>query len=355
MAYGNTPPGWGGWMPPPPPKPGVIPLRPLGLGDILGGAFSTMGRYWKQLFGIALTVYAAAAVVVVAALAVAYAAVGDDLDRINDPHIAAPGWDEVRPLLFAFIGVWCIAILATLLATAVIYAACPAVLQDAVLGRATTFGIVWRRAWAQVPAVIGTVFLSALIILVPIALFLTALVTMIVAFLSTGADAYIGLTLAFLGALATAPLAVWLWVKFSLAPAAAVFERQGALAALRRSAHLVRGNWWRVYGITLLAGLIAGVASYAVQLPFSFLGMLPGMAGTDDLGPDPSAAQVLVSLGGLLILSMAGQLIAQIFAATFPQLVTSLVYVDQRIRKEDLAPSLAEAAAVPPATAPPAY
>ncbi|WP_456049285.1 hypothetical protein [[Kitasatospora] papulosa] len=44
------PPGWGGWVPPP--KPGVIPLAPLGLGDVLGGAFSTVGRYWKQLFGM---------------------------------------------------------------------------------------------------------------------------------------------------------------------------------------------------------------------------------------------------------------------------------------------------------------
>ena len=45
----------------PPPKPGVIPLAPLGLGDVLGGAFSTMGRYWKQLFGMAAALYGGAA------------------------------------------------------------------------------------------------------------------------------------------------------------------------------------------------------------------------------------------------------------------------------------------------------
>lgn len=46
--YGGAPGGWG-WMPPPPPKPGVIPLAPLGVDRIPGGAFATMRRYAKPL------------------------------------------------------------------------------------------------------------------------------------------------------------------------------------------------------------------------------------------------------------------------------------------------------------------
>ncbi|MEK8142609.1 hypothetical protein NKH18_10685 [Streptomyces sp. M10(2022)] len=38
---------------------GVIPLAPLSLGDVLNGAFSTIGRYWKQLFGMAAALYGA--------------------------------------------------------------------------------------------------------------------------------------------------------------------------------------------------------------------------------------------------------------------------------------------------------
>jgi hypothetical protein len=137
-------------------------------------------------------------------------------------------------------------------------------------------------------------------------------------------------------------------VRFSLAPAAAVFERQGAIAAMRRSARLVRGSWWRIFGISLLAAVIAAMASYAIQLPFSLLGMVPGSIGSSDWGSDPTTSQVLVTMGGLLIVVAVGQLIAQIFAATFPQLVVSLLYVDRRIRVENLAPALAEAAAAPP-------
>ena len=77
--------------------------------------------------------------------------------------------------------------------------------------------------------------------------------------------------------------------------------------------------------------------------------MFPGAIGTSDLGSDPTALQVVVSMGGLLIVLMVSQLIGQIFVAAFPQLVAGLLYVDQRIRKENLAPTLAEAAAVPPA------
>ena len=46
------PPAPTGWTPPP--KPGLIPLRPLSLGDILGGAFQVLRRNPKPTFGFAL-------------------------------------------------------------------------------------------------------------------------------------------------------------------------------------------------------------------------------------------------------------------------------------------------------------
>lgn len=54
--YGAWGGGWGG--PPPAAKPGVIPLRPLGVGEILDGAVSTMRTYWRTVLGISLTVAA---------------------------------------------------------------------------------------------------------------------------------------------------------------------------------------------------------------------------------------------------------------------------------------------------------
>jgi len=45
------------------PKPGVIPLRPLGVGEILDGAFSTMRAHWKLMIGLAALVAAATSLI----------------------------------------------------------------------------------------------------------------------------------------------------------------------------------------------------------------------------------------------------------------------------------------------------
>ncbi|MET7495976.1 hypothetical protein [Streptomyces sp900116325] len=333
-----------------PPKPGVIPLRPLGLGDILGGAFSTMGRYWKQLFGVGAAVYGGALVVVGAAVAIAYSAVSDPLHRVLElSSEESPRSEDIVPLAIALGAVWLVAVLVLMTATAMMYATVPAVLQDAVLGRPTTFGIIWRRAWARVPAVIGTVLLSSLVAAIPVVLMMVAFIAMTIAFITLdGSGSGVAIAVGILGALATAPLAIWLWVKFSLAPAAAVFEGQRPVAALRRSSQLVRGDWWRIFGITLLALLMASVAGYIIQLPFSILGMFPGMIGMESLGSDPNAMAVVVAMSGYLVATLLGQLVSQLVSATFPQLVTGLLYVDRRMRNENLGPVLAEAAAVPP-------
>ncbi|MFJ5722801.1 hypothetical protein [Streptomyces sp. NPDC093149] len=335
----------------PPPKPGVIPLAPLRLGDIFGGAFSTIGRYWKQLFGVGVAVYGVALVVVGAATSIAYSATSDHLHRIISLSADQdPSSDDLAPVLIAFGAIWLVAMVALMLCTALMYAAVPVILQEAVLGRPTTFSVVWRRAWARVPAVIGTVILSSLIAMIPIVLMMVGFCALVISAitLTHESGAAVWTALGLLGALATAPLAAWLWVKFSLAAPAAVFERQSPVAALRRSSQLVRGDWWRVFGISLLAFVMAAVANYVIQIPFSFLGMFSGVIGGSTLDEDPNPASIAFAMSGYLVILVLGQLIGQLLSSTFPQLVTGLLYVDRRMRAENLGPVLAEAAAVPP-------
>ncbi|WP_327275868.1 hypothetical protein OG609_31180 [Streptomyces sp. NBC_01224] len=346
--YGG-PPGWGGWMPPP--KPGVIPLVPLKLGDILGGAFSTMGRYWKQLFGIGVAVYGGALVVAGAAALIAYSAVSAHLHRVISLSAEQePSSKDLTPVLIALGAFWLVAMVALTISTAMMYAAVPAVLQEAVLGRPTTFSVIWRRAWARIPALIGTVILTALIVVIPVVLAMIGFLALMIGAiaLTDGPGAAVWASLGFLGALATAPLAAWLWVKFSLAPSAVVFEGQRPVAALRRSSQLVRGDWWRICGISLLAFAMAAAANYIIQIPFSFLGMFSGMIGGATLDDDPNPASIVFAMSGYVVILLLGQLIGQLVSATFPQLVTGLLYVDRRMRTENLGPVLAEAAAVPP-------
>lgn len=357
---GGPPPGWNGWSRPRGPKPGVIPLSPLDLGEILGGAFTTLGRYWKPLLGIAAAVYGTAFAVSGGALALAYAAAGDHLSAVVDtPGRATPAWDDVRPLIVAFAGVWIVVVVALLLATALIQACCPVIVQEAVLGRPVRAATTLGRALSRTPAVLGAVFLSGLIMFVPLLLFITGVVATTVTIVATGGWGPAGwlIPLGFVGSVVCGPLAIWLWVLFSLAPAAVVIESRGPVDALRRSAALVRGSWWRICGISLLAFVIASIAGMVLQQVLNLVGGFPArFAGPDQFSYEPTVGEIFVAVSGYLVLAMAGQLVSQMFSTTFPQLVLNLLYIDQRIRKEDLAPALISAATAGTAapTAPPA-
>ncbi|MEV6328031.1 oxidoreductase [Streptomyces sp. NPDC051909] len=356
MTYPSGPYGYGYPPPPPPPKPGVIPLAPLGFSEILTGAFSTYGRYWKPLLGVALAAYTAASVLVGVALLAAWAAVGDDVRRLGDlPSDQAPDLADVQPLIIAFGCVWLVAMAGFILLGGLVYAAVPAVLQEAVVGRPIGFGEAWRRAWSRLGAVIGSVFLSMLAVMVPMLLAVVGLGFLVAAIFAAVAasedntlDNGQGLAvvggLVILGMLATVPFALWLQIRFSLAPTVAVIEQQGAVASLRRSSALVKGSWWRTFGCMIAAGLLAGMVSFAIQQVIQTVAGLPMLTFTP--GEDVTPGEVLSALGGVLaILSVAG-VITQALIAPFQPLVMGLVYVDQRIRKENLGPLLAQQAQV---------
>lgn len=337
--------GWhGGWAAPP--KPGVIPLAPLRISDLLSGAFTTLGRYWKPLIGTALTLFGAATLVMIVALVVAASAVASQWDELTSDSPGSPTSAQLVPLGVAFGVLMILGLISYLLASAVVQAAVPVVLQEAVLGRPIRFGEVWKRAWARVWSVIGTVFLTGLIMLVPMALFFVGFAGLMIYMISLGdEDGVMPLVaVGLIGALLIGPFAVWLWVRFSLAPTVVVFEGQSPVAALRRSAQLVRGTWWRVFGVGLLAYVLASMIGYTIQMPFQMLGLLPGLFQPEEMGSDPSSGELIAVFGGLMLLSFISQLIAQLFTAIFPPLVTGLLYVDLRMRTENLGPVLAEAA-----------
>ncbi|GEB59216.1 oxidoreductase [Streptomyces gardneri] len=355
MTFPPVPPyGYGYPPPPPPPRPGVIPLAPLTLGAILSGTFAAFGRHWKQLLGVTAAVYGTALLFVGAAIGIAYAAVSDLFPAVFDlPVGQEPQWDDVRPLIVAFVLVWIAAVIAIVCANALMAAACPAVIQEAVLGRPTRFGALWRRSWSRMPAVLGTVFLTSAALMLPFAIVLVGTVGMFLALFSATADSngvpdgnYLLLpVLAFLLALLVTPLALWIWVKFSLAPAAAVMEGQGAIASMRRSSALVRGFWWRSFGIMLLVAVATTFVSWVIQQLLSIVASAP-IAAIDFSGDGESAT--IAAFAVIIAFVLVGQLVSQLAVSVFPPLVTSLIYVDLRIRKENLAPDLARAAGLSP-------
>ncbi|MFI6940774.1 hypothetical protein ACIBI4_15985 [Streptomyces sp. NPDC050418] len=335
---------------PPPPKPGVIPLAPLGLGEIYGGAFSTMGRYARQLFGSMAAGYALLLAAMAGIFTAVYFAVRDDVEALIDtPERIA--WDTLRPVLLAVAGAWFAVMLLSVVINAFLSAVSPVVLEHAVVGRTARFGEVWRRAWSRTPSVLGVTFLTYLLIAIPIVLYFLFFIGLMVSLLTSDSFA-VSASLLFLLALLTVPLVLWLTVSFTFAPAVAVLESAGPLTALKRSYRLVRGTWWRTFGITLLTGIIAAAVMFFVRMPLMFLGPQPafGIDATSDRYRDVDELysdlfkDLLPELWTYLIVSAVIGLVLQLLYIAFTQLVASLLYIDQRIRREGLADGLARAA-----------
>jgi hypothetical protein len=331
--YGGGPGGWGsGWGgPPPAAKPGVIPLRPLGVGEILDGAVSTMRTYWRTVLGISLTVAIVTQIVVILleglVLNDTSTAALDDPSATVDELTSAMG-DAMLSSGVVFL----ISLVGTIVATALL----TTVTSRAVLGKSVTIGEAWRDARPQVAKLFGLIFLLILIAFAVVAV--GTLPGILVAVAGSG-DAGAGLVV--LGGLGAGVVALWLMIRFSLASPALMLEKQSIVKSLSRSAKLVRGSWWRVFGIQLLATIIANVVASIVVIPFAFLaGALDGEGFTG----------ILNSSGDLgwtfLIVSGIGSVIGSMITFPITAGVTVLLYIDQRIRREALDLELARAAGV---------
>ncbi|WP_405742409.1 hypothetical protein OG422_11255 [Streptomyces sp. NBC_01525] len=327
------PPWGGGWAPvPPAPKPGVVPLRPLSIGEILDGALSTLRVHWRTVLGISLVIAVVAQVATTAVTKLWFPDTGRApvLRGESTEAVTKAFRDLGRTLLGSGI-TSLIGLLATILTTGLL----TMIVSRAVLGRPVAAGEAWRDARPQLPRLCGLLFLLMLL--------LTAVIT--VATIPGGiviavGSAPAGFALGSLGLLVGGAVAIWLWVRFSLAPPALMLEKQGVLASMRRSAKLVRGSWWRVLGIQLLTYLLVGIITFIVQIPVTLIAfiidgdsLLSWMNGT----ANATGWTVLTVLGIGAVISSA---------LTFPLSagVTALLYMDQRIRRESLDLELAHAA-----------
>ncbi|MFF9360503.1 hypothetical protein [Streptomyces griseoluteus] len=326
-AWGN---GWGG--PPPAAKPGVIPLRPLSIGEILDGAISTMRAYWRTVLGISLAV---AVLTELCALLLQGVLLKDTTSTLSDPDVTpAEALRSLGSITAGALLVGVVSVVGTIVATALL----TTVTSRAVLGKPISIGEAWRESRGQLLKLLGLLMLLALITSgVLVAGALPGLVVGLVA----GFDAP-AVVLLVLGILAAVVVVIWLTVRFSLASPALMLERQGVWKSLSRSAKLVQGSWWRVLGVQFLAGLIANMVSWIAVIPFTVIAFavngekMTALMGT---GAQPAGWSFLLITG-------IGSVIGATLTMPVKAGVTVLLYIDQRIRREALDLELARAAGV---------
>ncbi|MET9230667.1 hypothetical protein [Lentzea sp. NPDC003310] len=318
-------PQYGYTMPPPPPtiKPGVIPLRPLGLGEIIDGAITTMRRHPKILIGGAAVV-AAITQIVSLVVQLPFLSALTDVAAI-DPNTATPEQvlDQFAATVpSAIVGTGVEALL-VLLGTVFLSGFITVVAGHAVLGRPVTFAQAWEEFKPRLLPLLGATLLYGLMIGVVIFAFVA------LAVVSQSVPVFI------LATIAGVVIAIGLWVVFSLVTPALVLERCGVGTAFGRSRKLVNGAWWRTFGILLVAALITGVINSIVVVPFQLM----GMAATG-FSTDPAATLNVI----YLVLVTIGAIIASTITLPFSSAVTVLVYVDRRMRAEGMDIELQRAA-----------
>ncbi len=314
--YGVPPPPYG--YGPPVHKPGVIALRPLALGDFFDGAFKTIRGNPRSMVGLAALV-TAAFMVVPAVLSLALAAVGElsfgfPLDPSTSGRLAGldNGVVSVVSNLGSLFGLFATVVLNGLLAH---------VVAEAVLGRRTTVSQTWAATRGQMWRLIGLMALN--LTLVVVLLGVPVLLGVLAGFSWGLARGFlVGVPLLLLALVAL----VFVQVRYiQLAAPALVLERLGLGTSLRRAGALSRGQFWRLFGVLALTGLVVGVVGQVVAIPLAVLGT--------------GGAFLLEGTPGALVLVFASLLSHVVVGAVttpFTSAVATLQYIDQRIRKEGL-------------------
>jgi hypothetical protein len=335
-----------GWGPPQqaawqPPKPGVIPLRPLGVGEILDGAISTIRAKPRLMLGLSAFV---AVVTQLVTVPISWVLLHDAGDRAFSFGQSADSTSSAQDVtltvssLIASATQTCVTLVATLLLTGIL----TVVLSRAVLGQ----DIDAKQAWEQArPRLLPLFGVTVLVFLIVAGAGIALIGPGVVLAVAGASNVAIGFALV-IGILLFCGVALYLYVAFALAPAIVVLEKQPVVASLRRSRRLVKGAWWRTFGILLLVNIIAGIVGNIFAGIFLFAAYIAGGAGTGFENFNPYGLAPL-------IISGVGAVIGAAITWPFTAVASALIYIDRRMRREGLDLELARAAGhVPPGQSP---
>ena len=339
--------GYGGYASVLAPKPSIIPLRPLSIGEILGGAFESLRANPKAMFVPSLVVMSIVGLLTAGSLALF-------LSRLGLPNLASgqvelseaesrARLDQLGSSFVALLVQLGVTSVLSMLATSILIGLLIVTVSRTILGRKASLGDVWQRTRPRVWALIGQTLLIELILAVITAVFVAVAIGIGWALLGNviangasedSAGTFVVVFLVLLALLIVLGLAVFaLMCKLCLAPAALVLENIGVMEGISRSWTLTRGYFWRIVGIRLLSFIIVFVATQIVSQGVSIV-----MQGLVYVAPDMTLA--------ILVASTLLSSLVQAAILPFDSAVVALMYTDLRMRSEGLDVELRRAAGV---------
>jgi hypothetical protein len=315
-------PGYAQWTPPP--KPGLLPLRPLGFGTLMSAPFQVLRRNPKATFGSGLIIQVV--VLIVTALFVG-GAVFFALSRVSSASAAdrdAVGAGSVLLVLSSAL----IPVALSLFSSALLQGVLIYEVARGTLGEKRKLGELWRAAFRRVLPLTGWIALTGAAALVGVGILVG-----IVALGSTGGGVGIGIGIlvALLVGAGLGVLGIWLAIKLSMVPCIIVLEHVGIGRAIKRSWRLTQGYYWRTFGVIALILVILYFAQQFISAPFSFL--LSYVVTVVD--PNGSGSGLVVA-GALYLVFIAFTIVISAITSVVQAATYAVIYIDLRMRKEGL-------------------
>lgn len=320
-------------------KPGIIPLRPLSIGDIYQGAFAAIKTNARTMFGFTAALLG---VVLVISIGINYAIINLVLPNYLSPSSPYAAVFTSLSGSFSQLGGSLLQVLATVLLSGLIVVA----VSRSVLGRVASSKEVWERTKSKFLPLIGlniiTSIISGLMMIIGIVVFFVLLAS-VASTAKTDREFLQDLGVSLVGLLIlmviSALVSSYLSIKFSVASPAMVLENLGVFAAIGRSWSLTRGNFWRLFGINILTAIITSMVAGI------FVGIADALGAIFIVVGSSSPEDVIASLNTTYILIMVMSTIAQLLILPFTSSVNALLYIDLRMRKEGLDVELRNAVA----------
>ncbi len=307
-----------GWRPPGAAhRPGAIALRPLRLGDVFDGAFRIIRFNPRATIVPALVVaLVAMALPILVSLVIGFGPGGQlEATVLDDPADLRPAVAGLAASLASFVAGTVLLELGLLLVTGMI----SHVTQAAATGHRLTLSQAWGATRGKRWRLVGLTLLISFVVILVVGVWALSIVALVLGDVATALVVLYGV----LSGLVLVVVVVYLYVRVTfLAVPSLMLEDVGVLGSLARSWRLTATQFWRLVGITLLTGLVASVAGSILGVPFSLAGQGVGL-----VRPEHAVA-------GLVVGQALSTVVSATFTAPFSAAVTTLLYLDQRIRKE---------------------
>jgi hypothetical protein len=319
------------------PKPGLVPLRPLNMGEIMDGAFTAL-RWNPKAILVPSAIFAIVSAVFTAVITYTLDRQVIDKLHVSTSSTAATSGSgtAIDPTqLIATLGAAIVGFLVIGIAQLLLTGLLTVAIGQGVLGRKETAGNAWRAARPRIWRLLGLILLEALFLVGPVVVFVGLGLLLALGLHQDG----LGALVAVVGGLASWVFLVFAYIRWSLAIPVVMLEQVGPLRALGRSWQLVRRSWWRVWGIQAVTYLIVGIAADLISAPFSIWGgafrfTIPS-AGTTPTTPG-AGGLAISSIGSILSTTLTAPLLAGVIV---------LLYTDMRMRREGMDITLQAAAA----------